>query len=132
MILAELKGEVVLMSEAGKADVSLLYFVKSESTAETYQLEASSKDGRVSFLCTCLGAQNGAACKHRLNLIHGDITNLVVDGSSEVPALKAMLAGTSLERSIDILSELEKEAEVLKRRITSQKKIIARQMFGRD
>ena len=117
-------------SENGKPDVSLLYFVRSESTDDTYELKAMSKNGTVSFSCTCLGAQNGAACKHRLNLIYGDLTNLIADGPNDVGLLKPLFAGTGIERSINALADLEQELAILKRRITSQKKAIAREMFG--
>jgi hypothetical protein len=111
---------------------SLVYFVRSSSTDEIYELKATSQGGTVSFLCACSGAQNGSICKHRMNLLHGDVTNLIAEKSSDVLALKNLLAGTNIERSILILHDLEKEAEALKRRVASQKKVIARYMFGAD
>lgn len=112
-------------------DETLHFFVRSGSSDETYELRVVRAKGSVAFLCNCAGAQAGTICKHRMNLLVGDLDNLDLARSSNPAGLADLVSGTPLARELARLDALEQEARVLKTRIAQQKKSLAQAMFGR-
>ncbi len=112
-------------------DGTLRFQVPSNSTAEVYDVVATCEGQRLSIVCTCMAGQKGMVCRHRTNLIHGALTSLVIEQTTDVQMLAHMVEGTELAKSLAALANLEDEAEKLKRRISGQRKQVARLMFGR-
>lgn len=78
--------------------------------------------------CTCAAGLIGQYCKHRFNLLSGEVTALVGDNGAEVKELPAMLAGSDVEEVLHELTVAENLLERAKKQASSLKKMLARLM----
>lgn len=80
----------------------LEFFVQGSAT-EPYQISFWRIDENVNSSCTCIAGKNGLACKHRLNLLDGDVTNLISSSTDGFQKLKLMLEGSDIGAAIRAL-----------------------------
>lgn len=88
---------------------------KVQGSAPTPYISEFWREGdNLSSSCTCPAGEKGMYCKHRLNLIAGDISNLVSKNVTDVDILKNMVKGTDVENAINLVKKSEKSSEKLK------------------
>lgn len=56
--------------------------------------------------CTCQAGKNGLACKHRLSLLDGDVTNLVSSSPDSFHKLQRMLEGSDVDIALYALESV--------------------------
>lgn len=101
---------------------TLSFSVFSSSPGVEYKIVAHRSAGRLRLSCECEAAENGMHCKHRIGLLIGEITALASGNGDDVATLGTWLSGTPLEASLSEVAALEREAEVVKRRLSQAKK----------
>jgi len=73
------------------------------------------RDGvNLSSSCTCPAGEKAMYCKHRLNLIAGNTSNLVSKNIADVDVLKNMVKGTDVEEAINLVKKSEEASASLK------------------
>lgn len=85
-------------------------------------------DNKISAYCSCPAGENGLYCKHRLNILSGIEKDIVSGNNDDVHVVKTWLLGTDLELAIIRVQELEKEAERIKKELSSAKRNLVKVM----
>ena len=78
---------------------ALVFVVKSSRTDRRYHVTIPRNGDNFIARCTCIAAVNRMACKHRLRLFEGDITDLEGGVVDKVSQLAEMLTGTEVKMS---------------------------------
>lgn len=91
-----------------------LIFKVQGSAPEPYISEFWREGDNLSSSCTCPAGEKGMYCKHRLNLIAGDVSSLVSKNRSDVEVLKSMIQGTDVEKAINLVKISEESTDKLK------------------
>jgi len=84
-------------------------FLVQGSASEPYRVSFWRVGDNVKSSCTCQAGKNGLACKHRLSLLDGEVTNLVSSSSDGFPRLQRMLEGSDVGaalRAVDSVTPL--------------------------
>ncbi len=71
--------------------------------------------GNISVYCTCKAGQKGEHCKHRLQLIGADVTDLVSDNVDELDVVLSWISGSDIERALDEISAAERAVDAAKK-----------------
>ena len=100
------------------------------SSGVVYVVTAWRSGEALVLTCTCDGARNGAACKHRLALLAGDGSAVIAGDPAGVAAIGGWLPGTALANALAALAEAEAAAETAKRAVTQARKALGRIMAG--
>ena len=79
-----------------KSQSERIEFYVQGSAAEPYRISFWRAEDNVKSSCTCQAGKNGLACKHRLNLLDGDVTNLVSSNPDSFQKLQRMLEGSDV------------------------------------
>ena len=74
-----------------------LHFSVRGSTGNIYELTARKFLDRLRVSCTCQAGQNHVWCKHRRDLLDGDITNLLSNNVADVTKLAELSVGVEVE-----------------------------------
>ncbi|MFV1851624.1 MAG: SWIM zinc finger family protein [Thalassospira sp.] len=85
--------------------------------------------GNLNAYCTCPAGQNGQYCKHRVNLLNGEIKGIVSGNESDLTKLAEMVSGSDVEATYNHVLDLEAQAANIKKQIASAKKDLARAML---
>jgi|ERR1041385_1780747 uncharacterized Zn finger protein len=101
-------------------------FLVQGSAAEPYRVSFHRwSDGNLSAYCTCPAGENGMACKHRVRILRGILDGVVSENHADVTMVAAWLGGTDVEKALQSVEALEKEAERIKGALTAAKKMLA-------
>jgi len=103
--------------------------IKSSSSNETYDVTLKNVNGIISLKCTCQAGMYGMICKHRTDLLNGDISSLLnlSDGKVVEEFLNSIEKG-KIENLFTELRDVEKEIEKLNKKKSQLKKEIANKM----
>ena len=105
-------------------------FLVQGSAADPYEVHFIQKDGsNLSAYCSCPAGSNGMYCKHRMNILAGLVDGIVSPNAQDVATVHSWLPGTDIERAMQEVVALEKEAEAIKKRLGSAKKSLAKAML---
>jgi hypothetical protein len=104
--------------------------IESKSSGETYRLTATQIEGGLSFTCTCKAGAIGQQCRHRTDILYGDVSEVPATAIENAQLIGQWLQGTSLEKSLSDLVALERAHGQLKKQIGDKKKEIGRLMAG--
>jgi uncharacterized Zn finger protein len=104
-------------------------FVVQGSAPEPYHVTFEKEGNRFNAYCTCPAGQNGMHCKHRLNILKGSAKKILSDNHSDVEEVVSWLPETDLEKAINQLERLEKEAAKIKKQLSIAKKQLAQSMY---
>ena len=111
-------------------DADELHFrVRSSSSDEVYEIAATFAP-TLKITCTCQGGQMGAACKHRTALLLEDPSALIDVNLDELRSLSRRAKASPLGDAMAEMTELEGEADRIKKKMMAQKKKIARLLNG--
>lgn len=91
-----------------------------------YEIVATKRGSNMTMTCDCMGAAMGRHCKHRVNLLCGDITHLVSNNAQDVEKLKEMVKGTDVEHALEAVLEAETAQRDAKRHHDGTKRALAR------
>lgn len=97
--------------------------VKSSSSNEIYDVDFEISDNEIKINCNCKAGSLKMMCKHRLNLLDGDISS--INRPSDVKILKEILSKIDrdkIDRLFTNLHTLEKEIKRLNREKSNLKK----------
>jgi len=97
--------------------------VKSSSSDEIYNVVFKIENNLISINCNCQAGLVKTLCKHRLNLLAGDISAMAE--KSEVMALTDILSKIDKSRISNLYTELDKVQQELKK-LTSLKKQLSK------
>lgn len=78
-------------------------FLVQGSASEPYRAAFWRVSDNVKSSCTCQAGKNGLACKHRLSLLDGDVTNLVSSSPDSFLKLQRMLEGSDVGAALRAL-----------------------------
>lgn len=105
-------------------------FLVQGSAAEPYRITVKRRDaGKISAYCTCPAGENGMVCKHRVRIFRGSTEDVVSQNQADVKTVADWLAGSDVERALQTVDELEKEAEKIKKAISAAKKVLSRALL---
>lgn len=105
-----------------------LKFMISGSSTFPYEVVARRKGDNLTMTCECTAAEFGRHCKHRLNLLVGDLTNLESGNEKDVEKLAEMVKGTDVEKALAEYFAAEDAAARAKKHLNDTKHAIARKL----
>ncbi len=105
-----------------------LKFIIQGSQPEPYQVVFRRTGSNFTATCTCKGGEMGQVCKHRMNLLKGDIAGLMSGNSVQLAQLMEMFTGTDVEQAFVNLVEAEAAVEAAKSEFSRRKRALARVM----
>ena len=105
-----------------------LQFLVQGSESKPYVVEFSRTENHLRATCTCRAGSVGQYCKHRFNLLSGEVTGLVSENSDDVNKLPAMLASSDVKEALDMVIKAEADFEEAKKKLQGMKHRLARIM----
>jgi len=103
-------------------------FLVSGSGPKPYQVEFVKDDAGLKAYCNCLAGTHGSHCKHRINILAGDSSGIVIDVDDKFELVSEWLCGTGLESALRELLSAQKEKPLDKRRVAKAKRSISKFM----
>ncbi len=103
------------------------FLIQGSSDSE-YQVIFYKTSNSVAATCTCLAGENGTYCKHRLDILKGEITNVKSKNTNQVSMVLEWYANSPLQQQVNLLEELEDEKQQLTKRIFKEKKSLAKML----
>lgn len=99
------------------------------SASEPYEVVFVRRDnGNLFAYCSCPAGENGQYCKHRINILTGNMEGIVSPNREAVKVVASWLPGTDLEVALKRVLALEIEEARLKRELSAAKKELAKSM----
>jgi len=108
-----------------------LLFLVQGSASDPYEVEFNRENGTVSVSCTCAAGENGQACKHRLNVIAGSITDMLEPNLADLEKACDWLAGGPIEAALANLHAAEMASETAKKQLARARKALALALQGK-
>lgn len=94
--------------------------VISDTSGELYEVSLKNENGILSFNCSCPSGMTKGICKHRKNLLDGDVSNLV--NESDVFEIQVFLSSIEKSKIDNFFSELDKIEKQFDKEIRKLKK----------
>jgi hypothetical protein len=108
---------------------ALHFQVRSSSSDQVYDIEARFSP-TLKITCTCQGGLMGQICKHRTALLLENPSSIIDLNLDDLRSLSRQARESPLGNAIQEMSDLEIEADKLKKQISAYKKKISRLMNG--
>ena len=108
--------------------VERLQFVVEGSQGDEYRVIFNRIGDKLNAYCNCQAGLNGQYCKHRLDLMDGEIGNLLSLNNEDVERLRDLMAGTKLEVAYRQFIAANQLCEAAKQRLAAARKELAREM----
>jgi hypothetical protein len=86
-------------------------------------------NGNLTATCSCPAGMVGQYCKHRLNILVGDVTAIASPNEEEVHIVYGWFRGSDVEQALNEIGILEEEMNQLKKRLAHAKKLVAKAMM---
>jgi DNA polymerase III subunit epsilon len=86
------KAIVIPANHIERSERDLSFTVRG-STSNTYFVNAHKAGSEIRISCTCQAGQNGLWCRHRTDLLDGDVSELLSNNASDIVALSHMTNG---------------------------------------
>ena len=99
------------------------------SSSEPYEVIVKYSEKKFNIFCDCPAGILGQNCKHKLQVINGDLSkpSKIVSGDlDKLSSISEIVKNFPIVDALTDLTALEKEAENIKKQISVQKKKIAR------
>ncbi len=107
-----------------------LKFLVQGSRADPYIITARRTGAGVTISCDCPAGERKQHCRHRLDLLDGDITSLSSENYDDVTTLLAWLPGTTLAEAMEALRKAQETYDAAKPELAGRKKALGRIMSG--
>lgn len=111
-------------------DEMRIVFLVQGSSESLYNVTFIKDGDSLAATCDYQAGENGVHCKHRLNILDGDVTNIFSDNVDDVSTVNSWLQGTSLEKALSDLKEAAAHEAKAKREHAAAKKRVAQAMNG--
>lgn len=108
----------------------VVFTVRSGSSDELYQLEASRTDRGIRFTCTCPAGRTGSHCKHRLSILLNDTSSCVDVDAEAVAELQSMAEGSELVDLLREMNEAERAVVEAQANLKRAKKAVGKALAG--
>lgn len=109
-------------------------FLVQGSAPEPYRVSFWRVGDNVKSSCTCRAGKNGLACKHRIALLDGDVTNLVSANLGDFEHLKRMLersdVGEALRARASVPTRRRSPEELLPLKPPGRRKSVTADLLG--
>lgn len=102
--------------------------VLSSNKTDRYTVTISGSAGKIKLHCNCAAGQLGQQCRHRLDLLSGEIFSHSLHSADDLKQIHAWLCNSPLEAELKQLHDLEKQSENIKKALKIQKKKIGQMM----
>ena len=106
-----------------------LNFKVQGSAEEPYKVTFYYENGNLTTTYTCQAGYSKMMCKHRTNLINGDVTNLVSNNSDDILILKDWYQNSQIESLISQVDLKEKEADKEIKKIKKELKDLKKEVY---
>ncbi|WP_157139716.1 hypothetical protein [Roseibium aggregatum] len=106
-----------------------LKFLVSGREAVPYEVIAKRSGNNFKMTCTCMAGAKGTHCKHRINLLLGDVTSLWSENAKDVEKLAEMVEGTDVQAALADMMAAERAVESAKKHLDGTKKALARKLL---
>jgi len=106
----------------------MLSFVIRGSKGDLYDVSFDRSGDNLTATCTCRAGEMGMYCKHRFQLMDGDITNLISDNASAVNELPGLIADTDVAHYLLRLRAAQVCFDAAKKELSDIKKALAKAM----
>ncbi len=101
-------------------------FLVQGSAPKPYVVTFRRRDAQnISAYCTCPAGEEGMHCKHRIRILRGMLDGVVSKNTADVSTVGGWLAGSDVGKALQLIDELEKEADRIKRALSAAKKMLA-------
>lgn len=109
--------------------MAVVTFSVRGSAPEPYRVTFTRGDGgNLTATCNCQAGVTGQYCKHRLAILSGDAAGVNSANEADVTIVASWLAGSDVDKTLQLLVAAEQELELAKRRVSVAKKAVARAM----
>lgn len=111
-------------------DARLSFLVKG-SASEPYQVVFSKKGSNLTAHCTCPAGLVGQYCRHRLDILKGDVAKLkiVSDNVGQVALVAQWVPGSDVEKALDEVDQAQRAADAATEELKKRKKKLARALM---
>ena len=104
--------------------MSYSFMVKGSN--DTYSVSIAKNGSNLIATCTCNAAKNGMACKHRLNILQGNSSDVISSNAHLVKEIPSFIEDTLDGQLLMELLTKEAQLEQLKIEVPKLKKQLAR------
>ena len=107
-----------------------IVFLVQGSSAEPYQVTFTKRsEGNLTAHCTCPAGRMSMYCKHRINILLGDVTDIVSKNEETVHTVYDWYRDSDVEREVKNIDRLEREIDDLKKTLSAAKKRVSAAMM---
>jgi uncharacterized Zn finger protein len=100
-------------------------FLVQGSTNDPYEVVFTKAPGQIKASCTCPAGRNGQYCKHRINILQGNVTGIVSGNQGAVKVILDALPGTDVEHALSNYLTAAQRLEEAKHADSQAKKALA-------
>ncbi|MAC81476.1 MAG: hypothetical protein CML66_25835 [Rhodobacteraceae bacterium] len=111
------------------ADATLLLEVTSSSSGEIYGISFVRAGDNLICKCSCPAGKNGQVCKHRLNILQGNIDDVTGGQIERIDLVPSIVSGTDVERALVAYLSIDEELAAVKKRVSAAKKALSKAML---
>lgn len=104
-------------------------FLVQGSSPEPYEVVVKYSDKKFNIFCDCPAGELGQNCKHKLQIIKGELlkpSKIISGNLDKLPLISEIVKNYPISDALLELEALELEAEKIKKLISAHKKKIAR------
>jgi len=95
-----------------------------------YEITFSRQGSYVRAECTCPAGENGLQCKHRIQIMKDNTSNILSGNENQVEEIKELIRGTDVEKALMEFEEAEAPYNAIQKRLARAKKSLAKAMMG--
>lgn len=107
-----------------------LKFKIQGSSPEPYKVEfIKIQQSTFSAFCTCKAGQSGQNCKHRMQILKGDTSQLISDNIDDVKIIQSWVPNSDIEVLLNEISTLETKSQELKNALRIAKKSLSKALM---
>jgi hypothetical protein len=107
-----------------------VHFLVQGSAPEPYVVTFERQDAQLRCVCSCDAGVKGMHCKHRLNILAGQVEGIVSPNSGDVPHVTTMLEGTLLAAALADVAAADAALDRAKKDAAAARKKLGRLMAG--
>ena len=96
-----------------------------------YNVTFKKADDVFTSSCNCTAGEHGQICKHRLNILNGDLSGTRDIKRDDILAMLTWFKETRAEEALKQLNSAQNELEQAKKRLASAKKQLSRILNGK-
>ena len=104
-------------------------FLVQGSTPIPYKVVFTKNGDNLTARCSCKAGIHGMHCKHRINILKGDVKGIVSQNEEDVEVVVSWLPGSDVEAVFNELDVAEAEYKKVNEKFKAVKKSLARALL---